>query len=137
MKRVLSLFLSVLMLLSITAGMDFSALAADTYNIRVRGNCNYNLANEILVLVNEERAKVGAAPLTMDTGLLDAAMVRAEETSLYFDHDRPDDSSIRTLNSNIHGENIAAGVKTAEDVMDLWMNSATHKSNILNSNFKQ
>jgi uncharacterized protein YkwD len=33
------------------------------------------------------------------------------------------------------GENIAAGQKTAEEVMDGWMNSEGHRANILNPDF--
>ncbi|MCL2478787.1 MAG: CAP domain-containing protein, partial [Treponema sp.] len=33
------------------------------------------------------------------------------------------------------GENIAMGQRTAEAVMNSWMNSTGHKNNILNPNF--
>lgn len=101
------------MLLSVTAGIDFSALAADTYNIRVQGECNYDKASEMVKLVNEERAKVGAAPLKMDTELLDAAMQRAAETCLYFDHERPNGTDCYTVSAKMHGENILLGVSSA------------------------
>lgn len=35
------------------------------------------------------------------------------------------------------GENIAAGQKTASQVMNSWMNSSGHRANILNKNFTQ
>lgn len=35
------------------------------------------------------------------------------------------------------GENIAMGQRTAEEVMNSWMNSSGHRSNILSSNFKE
>ena len=33
------------------------------------------------------------------------------------------------------GENIAAGQRTPEEVMNSWMNSSGHRANILNKNF--
>lgn len=33
------------------------------------------------------------------------------------------------------GENIAAGQQTPQDVMNSWMNSPGHRSNILNPNY--
>jgi uncharacterized protein YkwD len=35
------------------------------------------------------------------------------------------------------GENIAMGQRTAEEVMNSWMNSSGHRSNILSSSFKE
>lgn len=35
------------------------------------------------------------------------------------------------------GENIAWGYRTAEEVVDGWMNSAGHRANILSSNFNR
>ena len=59
-------------------------------NIDVEGTENQDYAWEVLDLVNEEREKEGVGPLTMDQELMDAAMLRAAETQLYFSHTRPD-----------------------------------------------
>lgn len=72
----------------------------------------------------------------MDTSLLETAMQRAAEISILFEHTRTDSTSCFTANSKMDAENIAAGSSTATRVMNQWMNSAGHKSNILNSSMQ-
>ena len=95
---------------------------------------NYSDAFRILELVNAERAKENFAPLTMDQSLLDTAMLRGHEVELYFSHRRPDGYMCYSANDLISGENIAAAY-SADQAMDLWMNSSGHKANILDSEF--
>ena len=95
----------------------------------------YGEAFKVLDIVNKERAANGLSPLKMDKGLLDTAMYRAAETSLYFDHVRPNGDMCYSANRKMHGENIAAGQTDAENVMKSWMNSSGHKANILYSSY--
>ena len=104
--------------------------------INVTGRENYKFAFEVLTLVNKERKKVGAAPLTMEKSLLSTAMLRSYECALYFDHTRPSGGKCFTANSLMTGENIAAGQTTPAAVVDGWMHSEGHKRNILNSSFE-
>ena len=95
---------------------------------------------EVLQLVNKERAKVGARPLRLSQDLMDAAAIRAEEITRHFAHERPDGSSCFTLLRNRNrtlGENIAAGNATPEEVVDQWMHSPGHRANMLNKDFKE
>ena len=101
-------------------------------NITIEGTENYDYAWEVLDLVNEEREKEGVGPLTMDQELMDAAMLRAAETQLYFSHTRPDGTTCWTACSKASGENIAANY-SPESVMEAWMDSSGHRSNILNA----
>ncbi len=138
MKKVLSLFLSFVMLLSITAGLQFSADAANpSINVNVNNAVyDYDYANEVLKLVNAERAKEGVQPLKMDSSLLDTAMLRSVECSMNLDHTRPDGTICFTANSKMNGENIAAGYRTPADVVEGWMGSESHRRNILDPQFK-
>lgn len=95
----------------------------------------YGEAFKVLDIVNKERAANGLSPLKMDKGLLDTAMYRAAETSLYFDHVRPNGDMCYAANRKMRGENIAAGQTDAEIVMKSWMNSSGHKANILYSSY--
>lgn len=96
---------------------------------------------QVVNLVNEERAKESLAPLTIDTKVQAAAMVRAEECEDLFSHTRPDGSNFATAlkEQNVSyrsaGENIAYGQQTPEAVMKAWMNSSGHRANIMNPNF--
>ena len=115
--------------------LDNGAYAA-VNSAYVNGTFDYNKAYEVLGLVNQERAKLGRTALKMDEEILDDAMLRAVETSVLFEHTRTDSTSCFSINSKISAENIAAGSTTASAVMNQWMNSAGHKSNILNSSWK-
>lgn len=98
-------------------------------------------AQEVVRLVNIERADAGLAPLTMDATLSAAAQRRAQEIDESFSHTRPDGSSCFTVLKDFGityracGENIAKGSPTPERVVEGWMNSAGHRANILSANF--
>lgn len=98
-------------------------------------------AEQVVALVNEERAKVNLPALTMSAELNSAADIRAAETVQSFSHTRPDGSSfssVLTENGISYrgaGENIAWGQKTPEEVVSAWMSSDGHRANILNKNF--
>lgn len=100
-----------------------------------------NYVQQVIDLVNEERAKAGLSPLTEAQNVAEAAGVRAEEISRSFSHTRPDGSSYNTAltQSGVtyrgSGENIAYGQKTPEEVMNSWMNSQGHRANILNADY--
>lgn len=95
----------------------------------------------VVELVNEERAKEGLTPLTLDTKVTAAAQVRAKEIVTSFSHTRPNGSSFSTAlkEQNISyrraGENIAWGQKSPEVVVNAWMNSSGHRANIMNSGY--
>ena len=119
---------------------DIVALASSsaTYDgiLAIRANKSYTLAYQVLTLVNQERAKQGLSSLTMDADLLSAAMQRGAEIAVYFSHTRPTGESYYTACSKMRGENIASGYRTAEAVMQAWMNSTGHRANILSANSK-
>ena len=106
------------------------------YTVTLNGTYNYDQAKEVLDIVNQERVNTGLSELIMDEELTKAANERAKELALRFSHNRPDNSDGLDILSKVMGENIAAGQSTSTSVMDTWMNSPTHKSNILGSNYK-
>lgn len=104
-------------------------------------NQNASYIEQVVNLVNIERAKEGLAPLTIDKNVQRAAQVRAEEIVTSFSHTRPNGSSFSTAlaEQNVSyrraGENIAWGQRSPEEVVNAWMNSAGHRANIMNSSF--
>ena len=98
-------------------------------------------AEEVVKLVNEERAKAGLAPLTVNAAATSAAQTRAMEIQTSFSHTRPDGRSFTTALTEAGasfmgaGENIAYGQSSPEQVMNGWMNSSGHRANILNSSY--
>ena len=100
-------------------------------------------ANEVLKLVNAERAKAGLSAFTTNTSLTAAANKRAVEIKTSFSHTRPNGSGFQTvlgdysISYRAAGENIAYGQKTPQAVVTAWMNSPGHRANILNANFSK
>ncbi|MDT7726917.1 MAG: hypothetical protein QOI21_3493 [Actinomycetota bacterium] len=98
-------------------------------------------AGQVVDLVNAERAKVGCAPLTIDSRLAIVAQGHSADMSRrnYFAHTTPEgvtfDQRIKAAGYARPGaENIAKGSTTAAQTMDMWMNSSGHRANILNCN---
>lgn len=87
-------------------------------------------------LVNEEREAAGLDALTWDSNLESASSVRSKECSVSFSHTRPDGRDWCTVNSKIQGgENLAYGFDDAKSATEAWMDSPTHRDNILYSDF--
>ena len=105
-------------------------------DIYITGYLNYDMAYQVLNLVNTERRNAGLNELQMDASLLDSAMLRAAENSLVSDHIRPNGEICFTANPKMYAENIAAGQLSAQQVMTSWMNSEEHRANILDSSMK-
>ena len=148
-----ALLCSALFLDSCGKGVDFDEKAFRTYSsihtepiwldneaIALADSSNDTnlraVALEASNLVNEERAEAGLDPLEWDSNLETVANVRASEISHSFSHTRPNGRQWYTVNSKIQGgENLAYGFNTAEEVVEAWMNSPTHRDNILYDEF--
>lgn len=91
----------------------------------------------VVALVNVARAAVGCQAVTADSGL--ASVARAHSADMrdrgFFDHVNPDglDPFARAARAGVsaRAENIASGQQDAGAVMDAWMNSPGHRTNIL------
>lgn len=110
--------------------------------------------DRILALVNAERAKAGVAPLHLDTLLANSAQRYAQEmlSKNFFGHVSPNGETLRDrmLQSGYYnpdyqecnciqqfmvGENLARGQRTADEVVQDWMKSTTHREVLLNPTF--
>lgn len=99
-----------------------------------------SLIQGVFQRVNQERSAAGLSSLTYCDALQGAADTRAREIITAFSHTRPDGTQCFTafnVSYQAAGENIAYGYKSAASVMDGWMNSPGHRSNILSENFTQ
>lgn len=102
-------------------------------------------ANQVLQLVNAERKKQGLSALTLSKELTSIANTKAKDMSVnrYFDHRSPTYGTPFEMLQKFGvsyksaGENIAAGQKTPEQVMESWMNSSGHRANILNKSYTE
>ena len=98
---------------------------------------------EVIRLVNIERAKKGLKPLTYDWELSRVARYKSQDMkdNRYFSHTSPVyGSPFQMMKSfgisyRTAGENIAKGQATPQAVVNAWMNSSGHRANILNASF--
>lgn len=99
----------------------------------------------VLKLVNAERSKQGLKALTLSKELTSIANTKAKDMAVnrYFDHRSPTYGSPFEMLQKFGvsyksaGENIAAGQRTPQEVMNSWMNSSGHKANILNKSYTE
>lgn len=100
-----------------------------------------SMEQEVIELVNRERSKVGLNRLQINESLMESCDVRAKEIVTSFSHTRPNGTSCFTTIDKERaayksaGENIAYGQKSAEAVMEAWMNSEGHRNNILSEKY--
>lgn len=103
----------------------------------------------VVDLVNQERARVGCAALTVNAQLMTAARLHSEDMAMNnrFSHTGSDGSTVQQRIDaagyawSRYGENIAAGLSTPDAVMfDSaygWMSSPGHRANILNCSMRE
>ncbi|MFE2234353.1 sigma-70 family RNA polymerase sigma factor [Streptomyces sp. NPDC059442] len=109
------------------------------------GSGSDSTADQVISLVNAERAKAGCSPLTANSQLTRAAQAHSDDMAArdFFDHTNPDGKgpgdrvTATGYPWSTYGENIAMGQSSAEQVMESWMNSPGHRANILNCSFKE
>jgi uncharacterized protein YkwD len=96
--------------------------------------------DSVLSAINSARARAGCKPLRLDSRLMAAAKghARAMAEQNFFGHAGKDGSRMSTrirrqgYDFRTAAENIAAGQKSAAQVVRNWMQSAGHRRNILN-----
>lgn len=98
--------------------------------------------HSVLGLVNQQRRQAGCGPLAADRQLDSLAQQFSDEMAErgFFDHTDPDgrtpwdrarDASI----SYLGGENIARGQQSPQAVVSAWMESPSHRANLLDCRF--
>ena len=100
---------------------------------------------EVVRLVNGERARYGLSALTENWELSRVARYKSQDMrdNRYFSHTSPTYGSPFNMMKafgipyRYAGENIAYGYRTAQSVVNGWMNSSGHRANILNPNYRQ
>ncbi|WP_394232684.1 CAP domain-containing protein [Niallia oryzisoli] len=137
-------------------GLDYKRLMqlnpnTDPYNMQVGGIIRLKesaasvgtFEEEVVRLVNAERAKQGLSPLQHRSDVKNVAEKKAMDmiNSNYFSHTSPNYGSpfdmLKTFGISYRsaGENIAKGQRSPQEVMNAWMNSTGHRANILNSSY--
>lgn len=106
---------------------------------------SYSISDqELLLLVNEKRLEKGLTPLKINEKLSKAAQEKANHmfANNYWAHFAPDHTTpwkffVDNGYDYIYaGENLAKGFSNAHDAVDAWMDSPTHRDNILSPQYE-
>lgn len=99
----------------------------------------------VIDLTNKERTTLDIAPVTRNAVLDAAAQLKADDMAKnsYFSHESP--TGITPWHwfevagyPFVHaGENLAVYFTDSDDVVDAWMNSPTHRANIVNTQYRE
>lgn len=101
--------------------------------------------SQVIEATNAERAKVGLPALVVNAKLSSAALAKGQDmiNDQYWAHIAPDGkepwSFIREsgYSYKVAGENLARDFYNSSDMMSAWMNSPTHRANIVSGNYKE
>lgn len=139
-KRIIRIcmILFAMVLLAIPVKADSGVL-----EFNISGYYDYTRVQDLLDLINEERAEAGLSPVSYDQTLSSIAMERASECAVYFSDTRPDGTDFRTIFQYYYGystgtkaENIATDALSAAAVMKQWMDACGNcRNNILDPSF--
>ena len=114
--------------------------------INIPSESNFrSLEQEIIRLVNQERANQGIPALEEDWEVSRVARFKSQDmidNDKFFHNSPVYGSPFQMLRSfgirfTAAAENIAYGQRTAQQVMNTWMASSSHRANILNRNYNK
>lgn len=119
-----------------------AALAADTRSGSAAANAQIQ---RIVELVNQRRKEAGLAPVRVNATLASCAQQYSEVQAAQgaINHTGPDGSNPGQRLKRCgyawkhYGENLAGGYVDAGEVMTAWMNSPSHRKNIMNGKLKE
>ena len=104
---------------------------------------NIDFERKVIELCNTERQVRGIPLLKEDNDLMNLARIKSQDMidENYFGHDSPKYGNFSSMLSSYEikfiqaAENVAEGQNTPEEVVECWMGSNSHRSNILNAAF--
>lgn len=134
----LLVFVCALLLIKITSAILYINIPANIFFADITKSTLENL-------VNNTRINFGIPALKENDKLSQSARLKAENmiAENYFSHISPSGITpwhwITKSGYNYHyaGENLAIGFYESEEAYNAWLNSPTHRDNILNSNFTE
>ena len=135
----LSIFMIIIMLSQIILTFFSNAIPG------VLGISSSITSQEIVNLTNQVRQQNGLSDLTLNQSLIEAASLKAGDmvAKNYWAHTSPNGITPWSFFQNVGykylyaGENLARDFTNSSSVIDAWMNSPTHRDNILSSRYQE
>lgn len=138
LRKLLGVILGVELILFVLPALSFLGVL-NTLNLTAV------LPGVLSTLTNEERAEASLGTLSVSPVLSHAAELKAKDMAekSYFAHTSPEGRTPwywldqAGYIYSYAGENLAINFTDSKDVTDAWMNSPSHKANIINGNYTE
>lgn len=135
---------SVIFYIILLIAFQFSINIIKYVRPNVLGYATDITTEKIITMVNQKRIEANLPPLTLSDQLSTAATQKAQDMfgQDYWAHISPTGTSPWTLITSsgyeylYAGENLARNFNSAEEVVNAWMNSPSHRANILKPEYK-
>lgn len=106
-----------------------------TIDVNLAKETNWELADSILLLINEHRASLGYPAIRRDQQYASAYAVEhtkymIEKARISHDNFEIRKQALKTRGAQLVSENVAYGYPTAASVVHAWLNSPGHRRNI-------
>lgn len=139
------LFLLVAIAIGFVAILTASTRVLSDVTGDILGFATSITAAQVVEQTNVRRESLGLAPLTMNSTLSAAAHAKAADmfSNQYWAHTSPQGKEpwdfIRSSGYTYQaaGENLARDFMGTGDMVDAWMNSPTHRANIVNARYQE
>lgn len=134
----------LLFVLSFFLGQFFISFLKSDYPAVLGASIDLS-TEQLLEITNQDRAKEHLEPLVLNETLSQAAAMKAEYMfeKNFWAHNAPDGTTpwyfIKKAGYTYvyAGENLARGFTNSSDVVTAWMNSPTHRENMLSANYTE
>jgi len=138
-------------LLILTALLTIGVLAIHNLSLlnqnlaRILGFASNITPGQVVELTNQERLKKGLTPLRYNKTLSEAALAKGQDmfNDQYWSHTAPDGTEPWSFMHSagydyiVAGENLARDFSESDQMMVAWMDSPTHKANIVNPKYQE
>lgn len=122
-----------LLVLSCTKDEIEQESSALTIDLNLANETDWQMADEILVLVNEHRVSIGKATISKDITYASAYATNHTKhmistQSVNHDNFEVRSQALKQQGAKMVAENVAYGYTNAQDVVNAWLQSPSHKS---------
>jgi hypothetical protein len=134
--------ITAVLILALLMQLGYGYLSAG--RLEVLGRVSHISASELLTGTNEARKDASLPELVINDELSQAAFLKAKDmiSNNYWAHTSPSGTSPWKwladvgYNYDVAGENLAKNYPTADATVTAWMNSESHRANILNERYQ-
>lgn len=136
---------SLLFVVAILVVLQLVFTAIKSSNPQILGTSSSIITQELLTVTNQKREEHGLSPLTLNETLSGAAYLKSQDmfSKNYWAHTGPDGTTPWIFFNKAGyqytyaGENLARGFTTSTEVVDAWMNSPSHRDNMLSPHYTE